>query len=263
MIREFIYIIIVLICLFVTLRYIERRSIYFPMKIIETTPSTLDLKFEDIYVTTDNNIKLNGWFVPGSDRADTILFFHGNGGNISHRIEKISMLHKLGLNVFIIDYRGYGKSQGRPSEKGLYMDAEAAYTYLIEKGIKPDKIILYGESLGAAVAVDLALKKGVKALITENAFTSVKDMTKIIYPFLPAFILESRYDSTVKLRDIDVPKLIIHSSDDEIVPFRLGRKFFEAAAEPKEFLKIRGSHNTAFLDSEDSYVGGIGRFVEK
>jgi len=257
------FLVVALVSLLIYFRYIEKRSLYFPMRGIETTPAVIGLSFEEISFKTSDEIILNGWFIPDKEAKDTVLFFHGNGGNISHRLEKIAILHNLGLNVFIFDYRGYGKSQGSPSEKGLYRDGEAAYGYLIKQcGIPPNNIILYGESLGGAVAIDLAKDNKVKALITEDLFSSIKEMVKIIYPFFPHFILQSRFDSISKIKDIEVPKLIIHSVDDEIIPFCLGEKLFQQAAPPKEFLKIRGGHNTAFIDSEEVYKSGIRSFLQ-
>lgn len=264
MAKNFLSLAVIIICFFIYLRYIERRSIYFPMKTIETKPNVIGLSFEEVNFKTSDDLKLNGWFIPYKDAKDTVLFCHGNAGNISHRLEKIAIFHNMGLNVFIFDYRGYGKSQGSPGEKGLYKDVEAAYQYLISSGdISPDNIIAYGESIGGAVAIDLATKQKVKALITEETFSSVKDMVKIIYPFLPYFIFQSRFDSVSKIKNIKVPKLIIHSVDDEIVPFRLGEKLFDAAAPPKEFLKIRGGHNTAFLDSDELFRAGISSFLRR
>ncbi|NQT95718.1 MAG: alpha/beta hydrolase [Candidatus Omnitrophica bacterium] len=228
------------------------------------TPKTIKLEFEDLYLKTSDNIDINGWFIPNEKAKSTLLFFHGNGGNISHRLEKISFLHKMDLNIFIIDYRGYGKSKGKPNETGLYRDAEAAYQYLLKKkNIPAENIILYGESLGGAVAVEIASKHKVKAVITEDTFTSVKEMSKIVYPFLPTFFLYTKFDSLSKIKDIKVPKLIIHSTGDEIVPFELGQKLFNEASEPKEFLKLRGSHNTAFFDSMEDFRVGILDFFSK
>lgn len=256
------WLVISIIIFLVGIRYIEKHSIYFPMKEMSITPEEIGLPYEDIYFETPDNKKLNGWFVPHDNAKFTILFVHGNAGNISHRLEKILIFHNLGHNIFIFDYRGYGKSNGSPSEAGLYKDAEAAYNYLInERKIPEDNIILYGESIGGAVIIDLANKVKVRALITEEVFTSVKDMAKIAYPFLPYFIFSSRFDSIPKIKGVKCPKLMIHSIDDEIVPFRLGEKLFNAANPPKTFLKIRGSHNTAFLDSEEQFKEGIKAFL--
>jgi len=261
---KFLFWLTALIIIFVVwARYVERRSIYFPMKGIMTTPKSIDLPYEEIYFKTFDNVRLHSWFIPNDKRpAYTVIFCHGNAGNISHRLEKIALLYKLGLDIFIFDYRGYGKSEGTPSESGLYKDVDAAYKYLTEKRrIPKDNILLYGESIGGAVAINLAAKSDVRALITEEAFTSTKDMTKIYYPFMPHFIMSSKLDSVSKIKNIKSPKLIIHSIDDEIVPFRLGEKLFNAAGPPKRFLKIRGSHNTCFLDSEEEFMEGVRSFL--
>lgn len=257
-------IIIALVVLFFIayFRYLERRSIYFPMRQIEYTPNEVGLIYEEIFFKTEDDVDLNGWFIPAEEAKYTILFLHGNAGNISHRFEKIRIFHDLDLNVFIFDYRGYGKSKGSPSERGLYLDAKSAYDYLKSKeGISKDTIILFGESLGGSVAIDLAGREGIKAIIVESTFSSAKDMAKRIYPFIPQFFITSNFDSVKKIKDIRVPKLIIHSVDDEIVPFDLGQKLFEIAPSPKTFLKIRGGHNTAFLDSEVEFKKGISSFI--
>jgi len=244
-------------------RYIERHNLYFPMKEIFNTPEIISLPFEEVFLVTADGKNLHGWFVPGDKARYTVLFLHGNGGNISHRLEKIALLHNLNLNVFIFDYRGYGKSTGSPSEAGLYKDADSAYEYLVKKkNIPQDNIILYGESLGGAVAIDLALRKNIKALITEDAFSSVRDMARVVYPFIPSFIISNKFDSVSKIKNVPSRKLIIHSIDDEIVPFRLGEKLYNEAAHPKEFLKLRGAHNTAFLDSEKAFAEGIESFLK-
>lgn len=253
---------LVFICLIIYFKYIERRSIYFPMRQIEYTPREIGLVYKDVFFKTEDGVELNGWFIPSGGAKNTVLFLHGNAGNISHRFEKIQIFYNFDLNVFIFDYRGYGRSRGSPSEKGLYIDAKAAYDYLVSKeSIPKDEIILFGESLGGSVAIDLASKAEVKAMITESTFSSAKDMARRIYPLIPPFFIVSDFDSVKKVKSISVPKLIIHSVDDEIVPFDLGQKLFEAAPPPKEFLKIRGGHNTGFLDSEKEYKKGISSFI--
>lgn len=262
MIKNFAYLLVAITFVLLYFRYIERRTIYFPMKEIEITPDAVGLTYEDIYFVTQDGLKLNGWFLLAQDSRFTIILCHGNAGNISHRIEKLQILHNLGLSIFIFDYRGYGKSQGRPSERGLYRDGEAAYNYLVSTHkIEPQNIILYGESLGGAVAIDLASKKDVKALITEGVFSSTRDVARAVYPFLPPFLVSSSFESARKIRNIRAPKLIIHSLNDEIIPFRLSEKLFESAPQPKKFLKLMGGHNTAFLDSEELYRLGIEEFL--
>jgi len=263
MIKNFIHILVLVVFILVYLRYFEHCSLYFPTKEIEFLPSDIGLPFEDVYLDTRDGVRINGWFIPREGSRWTILFSHGNGGNISHRIDKIEMLNKLGLSIFIFDYRGYGLSNGRSSEKGLYRDMEAAYDYLILiKKISPDEIILYGESLGGAVAVELAARKKVKALITESVFSSTKDMARDLYPFFPAFIITSKFNSASRIKDISIPKLIIHSRGDEIVPFNQSVKLFEISPEPKRHLILKGGHNTCYEDSRDLYLSGIREFLE-
>jgi len=258
------WLIIFVIVFLAGVRYIERHSIFFPMKEMGVSPTDISLAYENVYFTTKDGNKLNGWFIPSEGSRRTVIFCHGNAGNISHRLEKIAILHDLGLNMFIFDYRGYGKSKGTPTEQGLYNDAQAAYEYVRQnRGIPDNDIIVYGESIGGAVAIDLAKDVDFRALITEDAFTSIKDMAKIAYPFLPHFIFSSRFDSLQKIKDIKTQKLIIHSIDDEIVPYRLGEKLFEQAAPPKKMLKLRGGHNTAFLDSKTKYIEGLREFVSE
>jgi len=263
MIKNIIIIFILAIFALGYLRHFEHRSLYFPTKEIECLPSVINLSYEDVYVDTDDGIKLHAWFIPAKDSKYTLLFCHGNGGNISHRIEKIDILNKLGLNVFIFDYRGYGKSTGRPSEQGFYKDTETIYNYLVSKRrIDPEDIILYGESLGGAVAVDLATGKKVKALITESTFTSTKDVARELYPLFPAFILWSKFDSFAKIKEINIPKLIMHSKDDDIIPFSQSIKLFDQAPEPKKHITLTGSHNDCFLDSGALYASGIHDFLK-
>ncbi|MFH1593209.1 MAG: alpha/beta hydrolase [Candidatus Omnitrophota bacterium] len=261
--KPFLWFAVSAILFFMLARYVERSNIYFPMRAINTTPDAARLQYEEIYFVTSDNIKLHSWFIPGDKTKKTILFCHGNGGNISHRVEKLLFFHKLGLNTFIFDYRGYGMSKGSPSESGLYEDALAAYRYLInDKKIARDHIIPYGESLGGAVAIELVKREKLKALITEEAFTSVTEMARIVYPFLPRFAISSKFDSISKIGEIDCPKLIIHSVDDEIVPFSLGEALFGAAAPPKQLLEVRGSHNNAFFDSSDKIEKELKAFLD-
>lgn len=243
-------------------RYIERANIFFPMREMNRYPDMAGLPYEEVYLDTADGRKLYGWFIPNEKADHTVLFLHGNAGNISHRLEKISLLYKMGLNVFLFDYRGYGRSEGTPSEAGLKLDARAAYDHLTCIWRVPaDRIILYGESIGGAIAADLAVNRKVKALITEGAFTSIGDMAGIFYTFLPRFIISTKFDTLSKIRKITCPKLLIQSVDDEIVFFDMGKQLFDAAAGPKEFLKIRGGHNTAFLDSKEEFTRGIVAFL--
>lgn len=256
------WLILFIVFFLISIRYIERHSIYFPMKDVTSTPTLVGLPYEEIYFDTSDNKRLNGWYIVNNKAKFTIIFCHGNAGNISHRLEKILIFYNLGLNIFVFDYRGYGKSQGIPSELGLYEDAHAAYNYLTkERKISKDDIIFYGESIGGAVAIDLAQKVNIGALITEETLSSIKDMAKMAFPFIPHLIFSSRFDSISKIKGVTCPKLIVHSIDDEIVPFHLGERLFNAASAPKKFLEIRGGHNTAFLDSREQFQEGIRSFL--
>jgi fermentation-respiration switch protein FrsA (DUF1100 family) len=252
---------LVVVALFVLFRYIEARILFYPTRALEVFPDQAGLKFREVFFEADDKVKLNGWFVPSDGARHTVLFCHGNAGNISHRLEKIRFFNELGLNVFIFDYRGYGQSQGKPSEKGLYKDIEAAYGYLRSQGIADDQIIGYGESLGGAVIVELAFRKTMKALILDSTFASIKEMVRNFNPLLPSWVLSSRFDSEAKIRSIRIPKLIIHSLNDEIIPYAQGKKLYAAAGEPKTFLQIRGAHNSNFFESELLLRKGIGDFM--
>lgn len=244
------------------IKYMELRGIFYPVKQIEITPKFIDTNFDDIYIKTQDHITINGWFIPYDSAKYTLLFFHGNAGNIGNRLEKIKMLRETGLNIFIIDYRGYGRSEGKPFEKGLYCDAKAAYEYLLHtRGIPPGKIILYGESLGAAIAIDLAAKSEIKAIILEGAFSCGKDMGKEIFPFLPAFFFNNTYSSFKKIKTVKAAKLFLHSKEDEIVPFALSKKLFDSSPGEKFFTELSGSHNEAFLYSKNKYLSAISKFI--
>ena len=261
--RIVIYIILGIVLLVIYVKYLEQRNLFFPFREINYTPQEIGLSYEDIYFTTEDNKKINGWFIPFENAKYTILFFHGNAGNISHRLDKIKIFHDLGLNVFIIDYRGYGNSEGKPSETGLYLDARASYGYLIDKRkVKSSSIILYGESLGGAVAFELATQVDVLAIITEETFSSVRDVAKNIYPFLPSFFVSDKFNSVSRIGKLTIPKLIIHSKDDEMIPFKHAQKLYESAKDPKILVAISGSHNSAFLDSGKDYKNHIREFIE-
>jgi fermentation-respiration switch protein FrsA (DUF1100 family) len=258
-----IFIIAVPVFLFFSERFLEHKSLYFPYRAINATPEDIGLEYEDINIRTRDGIRLSTWFIPSEDSRAVLLFCHGNGGNISHRLAKLQILNKLNLSVLIYDYRGYGRSKGSPDEEGIYLDAETVYDYLVnKKGVSPESIIAFGESLGAAVSADLALKHDIKGVIIEEGFPSVKAVGMHYFPFIPNFIYKSKYDTKEKLKSLKAPKLIFHSIDDEIIPFDMGKRLFEAAAEPKEFIELRGGHNDAFMVSQELFVNGIDAFVD-
>jgi len=259
---------LIIVFIFFYIKYFEKKGIFYPSSKIEITPQSLGLDFEDVYFLTDDGVKINGWFVKKDDAPFIILFCHGNAGNISHRVEIINMFNKVGFGVFIFDYRGYGNSKGRPSEFGMYLDASAAYNYLVkERRIPQDKVIIYGKSIGANVGIQLASRACPGLLIVDSGFTHAFDMAKVIFPLLPKFIfryiISVRFDALSKIKKISTPKLIIHSKDDEIVPFKLGEALFSQAMSPKEFYITRGSHNETIFLYEDDFILRITEFVKK
>ncbi|MCH8321186.1 MAG: alpha/beta hydrolase [Acidobacteria bacterium] len=245
----------------------EKSLIFYPTSDIDRTPEELGLPYEDITFTTEDGVRLNGWFIPSPVGVLTLLWFHGNAGNISHRLDNIRLLHeKVKIHIFIWDYRGYGRSEGSVSEKGTYKDATAALKYLrSRKDLDPKKFVFYGRSLGAAVAVDLAVRDEPLALIIETAFTSIREMAKLAFPFLPIGpFLRTRYDTLEKIRQVQGPLLILHGDQDDIVPYAQGKRIFDAAPEPKEFYTIRGArHNDTFIVGGDPYFAALKDFIER
>lgn len=232
---------------------------------VDRTPAQVNLAFEEVYLTSADNVRLDSWFVPAADADGVVLFCHGNAGNISHRLDSLALFHDLGLSVLIFDYRGYGRSQGHPSEAGTYADAEAAWHYLVtERHIAPQRIILFGRSLGAAVAARLATNRRPAALIVESAFTSVPDMAAELYPWLPTRLLRRlHYNTLAAVRQISCPLLVIHSRQNEIIPFQHGEAIFAAADTAKDFLEIKGGHNDGFLLSDSIYRQGLADFLDR
>ena len=244
----------------------QSRMIFYPeipSREIMMTPDRIGLVYEPVQLVTDDGIKLDAWFMPREHARGVLLFFHGNAGNISHRLDSLQLFHDLGLAVLIFDYRGYGRSEGRISEQGTYRDAEAAWRYLAEERKIPVRdIVLFGRSLGAAVAAQLATRHTPGALMIESAFTSVPDMAADIYPFLPVrWLARFQYATGEYLASVSCPVLVVHSRDDEIIPFKHGQRLFELAKEPKQWLPIRGGHNDGFIVSGRSYVDGFNSFL--
>ena len=245
----------------------DEKFIFFPSGAIEATPKDYGVDYEDVYFTTADGVKLNGWFVRYLDAQTTLLWFHGNGGNISHRAHGARMLHeKVKANIFMIDYRGYGRSQGAVSEAGTYEDARGALKYLrARRDIDAKRIVFFGQSLGAAVAADLAGREECLAVILEAPFASIRDMAKAIYPFLPLGpLIKTRYDVVEKVKLVKAPLLVVHGERDDIVPFEQGKKVFEAGAGPKEFHALHGAHhNDTFEVGGDAYFAVIKNFIER
>lgn len=234
-----------------------------PGRALTATPENIGLPFEDVRFDANDGVKVHAWFIPGAPGAATVLICHGNAGNISHRLDLLRLLHELGLGVLLFDYRGYGQSTGAPSESGTYRDARAAWNYLTEeKGVAPDRIILFGESLGGAVAAQLASEVTPGAVILASAFTSAPDLASHHYWYMPVRLLARiHFPTAAYLARVRAPVLIIHSRDDEIVPFSHGEELFRRAPEPKAFLEIRGDHNAGFLLSASTFTEGVRRFL--
>jgi len=239
----------------VILYIMQPRFLYSPLRKIIYTPAELELEYEDVIFTSRDGLKLTGWYIPVTGSEFTILFCHANGGNMMHRLDSINIFYKLGLSCFIFDYRGYGNSQGIPSEEGTYLDAGAAYKWLTEeKRIPPEKVIIFGRSLGGSIAAQLAGSVTACALIVESAFTSYVDIGKKFYPYMPVrWCARFSYRTIDYIRDVHCPVMFIYSKNDEVVPFEFGLELYEAANKPKEFIEIFGSHNDGFLVSGEAY----------
>lgn len=263
MLRIGIQIVAACVLLYLFFRWCERANLWAPSRTFYGTPEAVNLTYEDVYFETEDGIRLNGWHVPCEAPAAAMLFCHGNGGNISYRIESLRQFHSLHLNVFIFDYRGYGKSRGWLTEEGTYRDALAAYRWLVEKN--PDlPVILFGRSLGANIAVDLAARVEAAALIYESGFNSTIAIGREIFPYLPVrWIVKYHYDALGKIQNVRMPILVIHSREDEIAPFHHGEKFYEAAPAPKRFLEIDGGHNDGFIVTEEIYLKELQSFIDK
>lgn len=246
----------------------QSRVIFFPDmdgRELHMSPANINLSFEDVHASTDDGETIHGWYVPADEAKVTLLFSHGNAGNISHRLESIALFNSIGLNVLIYDYRAYGQSTGKISEQGFYQDVHAMWRVLTEdKKIKPENIVLFGRSLGAAITSQLATRVQAGGVILESPFTSVPDMGARLYPFLPVRLL-SRFQlsNLAHVKKIKMPLLLVHSKDDEIIPYQQGEQVYHAANEPKDLLTIRGDHNGGFIYSGRFYIEGLESFLIK
>jgi len=242
----------------------EKKLIYFPTRAHDATPAGLGLAHEEVELVAGDGVRLHGWFLPAKGSRLTVLLFHGNAGNISHRLDRALLMQlRLKVDTFLLDYRGYGRSEGSPDEAGTYEDARAAYRWLAARGTSPERLVLFGESLGSAVATQLATEVASRALVLESPFTSVPDMARAVYPFLPLWpFVRTRYDTLSKIEALRVPLLILHGERDEVVPFAQGRRVFEAAPEPKRFYAIRGAgHNDTYVVGGDAYWQALSDFM--
>jgi len=264
----------------------QPKFLYSPVREVFYTPGDLGLDFEDVIFKSDDGLELSGWYIPapseglaedasvqpGGSLATrpagkskfTVLFCHGNGGNMMHCLDSINIFRNLGLNCFIFDYRGYGSSEGKPSEEGTYLDVSAAYKWLTEeKKIQPDKIIAFGRSLGGSIAAQLAMRAGVGGLVVESTFTSYVDIGERFYPYMPVrWFSRFSYRTIDYIKEVFCPVMLIYSRNDEVVPFDFGLELYEAANEPKKFVEIFGSHNDGFLVSSEVYKGAWTKWLK-
>jgi len=221
---------------------LERRFIYFPSRTVEVDPSRVGLAFREVVFTTGDGVRLHGWLIPGRVPT-TLLYSHGNGGNIADRVSIARLLSdQLGVGIFMYDYRGYGKSEGTPSEAGLMADAVAAREALVREGVADGHIVYFGRSLGTAVTVDLAVRHPPRAVVLESPFTSARAMANLVLPG-SGYLIRTRFDSLGKISKLRAPLLVLHGDADEVIPYAQGRALFEAAPEPKTFVTIRGGRH--------------------
>jgi len=247
--------------------FFQSRLVYYPGvgRDVAVTPQAYGLRFEDVKIHTGDGETLAAWWVPAEGARGTVLFFHGNAGNISHRLDYLTMFHRLRYSTLIVDYRGYGRSTGTPSEEGTYRDAEAAWDYVRHGRLaRREDVVIVGESLGGAVASRLSVTANPRALVLFSTFTSATDLGADVYWFLPVRLLSRfGYDNLENLQRISAPVFIAHSRDDEIVPHAHGRKLYEAAREPKIFLEMRGGHNDGFIFTRPEWVAALAAFLDR
>jgi hypothetical protein len=238
-----------------TLLFLQPRLLYRPTRDVSVVPADIGLAFEDVRFRSSDCVTLSGWYIPAKDAPFTVLFCHGNGGNIMHGLESLRLFHDLQLSCFIFDYRGYGRSDGKPREAGTYRDAQAAYDWLIrEKHVPAEQIVLFGHSLGGSIAAHLAGQVKVRALAVEGAFTSYPDIGARFYPYMPVRLFAFfRYNTRAHISRVRCPVMVMHSRHDELVPFEFGTTLYEAANEPKQFVEIAGSHNDSLTVSGGAY----------
>jgi uncharacterized protein len=249
--------------------WLEKQLIYFPERYpggIYADAQRLCPELEDVSLEASDGVKLHAWFAPPQTPTErTLLWLHGNAGNISHRLDMLLRLVRLPARVLLLDYRGYGKSEGTPSEEGLYRDARAAWDWLTTvRGVSAKNVVIFGKSLGGAPACELALNVEAAGLIVQSSFTSVPDMASRVLPLVPKFLVTTQMDSVNKVGQISCPKLFVHGPKDEVVPYSHGRKLFEAACEPKEFLDVPDAgHNETYLVGGDAYLDRLRAFLDR
>ena len=250
------------------LRWFEHSQVYIPSTLMEASAADLGRPCEDVYFTTQDSLRLNGWFFPANPDQPrshlALLLLHGNAGNICHRLDYCRAWLQLGLNVFVFDYRGYGRSQGRPGEEGTYLDAQAAYDWLCRKGFAPETVFALGKSLGGGIASELALRETLGGLILQSTFTSIADLGAELFPWLPVrWLNRIKYQTQSKLPRIKIPVLVAHSRGDEVIHFRHAERNFASANEPKMFAEILGNHTGTLEAGRAQYLAALEKFLAR
>jgi len=246
----------------------QARKVYLPdlpSRELGASPADIGLPFDNVWLHTDDGLRLHAWYVPAVGERATVLYFHGNSGNISQRLDSVRIFHDLKLSVLLFDYRGFGRSEGRPSEEGTHRDALAAWKYLAQqRRVASQRLVILGRSLGASMAAWLASQRPAAALVVESTFTSVPDLAAELLWWLPARrLVRFQYATRDYLAAVHCPVLVAHSPDDEIIPYRHGEALFAAASEPKQLLRLRGNHEDGFMLSGEHYVHGLDRFLSR
>ena len=256
--------VLALLLLNVWMYFQQPHMIFYPLHELNQTPADWGLDYDDVTLDTVDDVQLHGWFIPNPQSQHVLLFMHGNAGNISHRRDSIEIFHRLGLNVFIIDYRGYGQSTHTPSEQGFYRDATAGWHFLTkEKGFTNNQVLVFGRSLGGAVAARLASEVQPRGLILESTFSSARDFARVVFPVLSRLVwIRYDFNTTASIQRVNAPVLVLHSPNDEIMPFHLGEKVFNSAHQPKHFVRIQGDHNYGFLQSQPHYEQELDRWLK-
>jgi hypothetical protein len=246
--------------------FLERNFVFYPVKPLAYSPREWGMDYEDVYFATPDGVRLNAWLIIAAQDAPMALWYHGNAGNIADRVENARLLFDRGLSIFLVDYRGYGKSEGAPSEKGIYIDGQASYDYLISKKVTtPEQLIIFGRSLGTAVATHVASRNKCAGVILESAITNMADMARVHYPVIPGLGgLKHKFNSIDRIPLVKAPVLFFHGDMDDIVPYELGRKLFEAATSEKEFYTILGAnHNDTYFVGGKEYFDKFERFARE
>lgn len=264
-VRILLHLVVIYVVFCVVLFFIQKRLIFFPGRQLVTSPGELGKQYREVWFPSSDGVRINAWIVEPENVLGNVIVCHGNAGNISHRQDTFRIFEEMGCRTLIFDYRGYGLSEGKPDEEGLYVDCTAAIDFFCrEYGLEPGDLVYFGRSLGSAVALEASFRRPPAALILESAFTCTADMGGVFRYMAPlSLLITQKFDNIEKIPRVTVPLLVIHSKEDDVVPFDQGRRLFEAAVCTKEFLEIRGDHNYGFVDSGEIYTRGLVSFLEK